>query len=166
MRKLIVSAALAPTVLALAACNDAPETTMEDRIEANSIDVPEATEAAGVMDASTVTAAQLTAAGVSQDAADAIVAGQPYANVVAFNEVLMQSMTEEEAAALRANVFVPVNLNAATPEELALIPGIDDRMIHEFEEYVPYADMAEFDREIGKYVDADEVARYRQYVTL
>ncbi|KLE35572.1 hypothetical protein [Aurantiacibacter luteus] len=166
MRKIILSTALASTALALTACGDAPETTMDDRVAENSIDVPEAPEASGVMDASTVTAEQLAAAGVSQEAAAAIVAGQPYANVTAFNEVLMQSMTEEQAAALRANVFVPVNLNTATRDELALIPGIDDRMIHEFEEYVPYDDMAEFDREIGKYVDADEVARYRQYVTL
>jgi hypothetical protein len=39
-------------------------------------------------------------------------------------------------------------------------------MAHEFDEYRPYADMDQFRREIGKYVDADEVARYEQYVIL
>jgi len=63
-------------------------------------------------------------------------------------------------------VFVPVNLNSASRDEIALIPGMTDRMIHEFEEYRPYEDMAEFDREIGKYVDEAEVARFRNYVTL
>ena len=61
---------------------------------------------------------------------------------------------------------MPINLNTASEEDIALIPGMTDRMIHEFEEYRPYADMAEFDREIGKYVDEAEVARLRQYVTL
>ena len=40
------------------------------------------------------------------------------------------------------------------------------RMVGEFLEYRPYEDMAEFDREIGKYVDEAEVARFRRYVTL
>ena len=51
-------------------------------------------------------------------------------------------------------------------EEIRLIPGMTDKMVHEFEEYRPYADMGVFDREIGKYVDEAEVARFRNYVTL
>ena len=75
-------------------------------------------------------------------------------------------MSEEEAATVLENVFVPVNLNDASAEAIALIPGISDRMVREFEEYRPYEDLAEFDREIGKYVDADELERLRRYVTL
>ena len=60
----------------------------------------------------------------------------------------------------------PINLNTATSEEIALIPGMSRRMIREFEEYRPYADLGVFDREIGKYVDDAEVARLRSYVTL
>ena len=40
------------------------------------------------------------------------------------------------------------------------------KMVHEFEEYRPYRSMDQFRREIGKYVDADEVARLESYVTL
>jgi len=47
-----------------------------------------------------------------------------------------------------------------------LIPGMSGRMVGEFLEYRPYKDMNEFDREIGKYVDEAEVARFRSYVTL
>ena len=43
---------------------------------------------------------------------------------------------------------------------------MSDRMVHEFLEYRPYEDINEFDREIGKYVDEAEVARFRRYVTL
>ena len=46
------------------------------------------------------------------------------------------------------------------------IPGMTSRMVHEFEEYRPYTSMEQFRREIGKYVDAKEVARLESYVTL
>ena len=61
---------------------------------------------------------------------------------------------------------MPINLNTASREDIALIPGMTTRMIREFLEYRPYADMAQFNREIGKYVDAAEVARLASYVTL
>ena len=36
-------------------------------------------------------------------------------------------------------------------------------MAHEFEEYRPWRSYAQFEKEIGKYVSADEVARLAQY---
>ena len=39
-------------------------------------------------------------------------------------------------------------------------------MIHEFEEYRPYVAIEQFRREIGKYVDDDEVARFERYVVI
>lgn len=113
------------------------------------------------------TAAQLAGAdGVSQSLAAAIVAGRPYATVVEFNAKLLETLSEEQAAAVRVNVFVPVNLNSASREEIELVPGMTRRMVREFFEYRPYEDMAEFNREIGKYVDEAEVARLRSYTTL
>jgi hypothetical protein len=46
------------------------------------------------------------------------------------------------------------------------IPGMTARMVHEFEEYRPYTSLQQFRREIGKYVDENEVARLESYVTL
>ena len=63
-------------------------------------------------------------------------------------------------------MFIPINLNTASDEEIALIPGMSRRMVHEFEEYRPYSDICVFNKEIGKYVDEAEVARLRSYVTL
>jgi radical SAM superfamily enzyme with C-terminal helix-hairpin-helix motif len=37
-------------------------------------------------------------------------------------------------------------------------------MLHEFEEYRPYVGLAQFHREIDKYVDDQELARLEQYV--
>lgn len=170
MRKSLLSAILASTALTLAACSqDAAEPELVDETVEAEITEPGDTAANGsdVLDASVATADDLAGiTAIDGDLAAAIVAGQPYASITDLNTVLMLSLSEEEAAAVREVLFVPVNLNNATREELALIPGIDDRMIHEFEEYVPYADMAEFEREIGKYVDEEEVARYSRYVTL
>jgi hypothetical protein len=41
-----------------------------------------------------------------------------------------------------------------------------NRMAHEFEEYRPYKNIEQFRKEIGKYVDQAEVARFERYVTL
>jgi DNA uptake protein ComE-like DNA-binding protein len=120
-----------------------------------------------VLDANTATAEQLAGAeGVSEELAAAIAAGQPYASVTDLNAKLLETLSAEEAAAVLTNVFVPVNLNSGTEEEIRLIPGMTDKMVHEFEEYRPYADMGVFDREIGKYVDEAEVERFKNYVTL
>ena len=64
------------------------------------------------------------------------------------------------------DIFIPLPLNATDEADFKLIPGIDDKMAHEFEEYRPYSDMAQFDREIAKYVDAEELARIRRYVVV
>ena len=37
-------------------------------------------------------------------------------------------------------------------------------MLREFKEYRPYTALAQFHREIGKYVDNTELARLEQYV--
>lgn len=169
MRKLVLAAALSGTMLTLAACSGAADETAEpaDTAEVETIDDAATAETAAVLDANTATAEQLAGAeGVSEELAAAIVAGQPYASVTDLNAKLLETLGAEEAAAVLTSVFVPVNLNTATKEELQLIPGMTDKMEHEFEEYRPYEDMGEFDREIGKYVDEAEVARFRNYVTL
>lgn len=164
MRKFALSAVLAGTALSLSACSGTAEDVAEDTT--TEVATEEMADA-GVLDASTVSAEQLAGMdGISEELAAAIVAGQPYASISAFNEVLVGSVGEEAAATIRETLFVPVNLNTASEADIALIPGMTDKMEHEFLEYRPYADMDEFDREIGKYVDEAEVARFRQYVTL
>jgi DNA uptake protein ComE-like DNA-binding protein len=75
-----------------------------------------------------------------------------------------QKLTPEQRSAVYRRVFLHINLNKATKDEMKLIPGVGERMIHEFEEYRPYKTLSQFRREIGKYVDAKELARLEQYV--
>jgi radical SAM superfamily enzyme with C-terminal helix-hairpin-helix motif len=65
---------------------------------------------------------------------------------------------------LYEKAFVHINLNTGTAPEILLIPRVAKRMTREFEEYRPWVSMAQFDKEIGKYVDATEVNRLKQYV--
>jgi DNA uptake protein ComE-like DNA-binding protein len=166
----IVFAALAGTTLTLSACSDGAEDAADPVVQetvASDADDIAVVETGAVLDANTATAEQLAGAdGVTPELAQAIVSGQPYASVVALRAKLLETVNEQVAATVLTAVFVPVNLNSASSEEIQLIPGMTDRMVHEFEEYRPYEDMAEFDREIGKYVDEAEVARFRNYVTL
>lgn len=172
MRKLLFVAVIAGTALTVAGCSDGADDTAtpveSDATTAAAPDVATQTPAAAaVLNANTATTEQLAAAGgVTAELAAAIVSGRPYANVTALNAKLLETVDSGQAATVLTNVFVPVNLNTASEEEIELIPGMTPKMIHEFLEYRPYADMGVFDREIGKYVDQAEVARFRNYVTL
>ncbi len=57
-----------------------------------------------------------------------------------------------------------MNVNTASEEELLTIPNVGDRMAYEFDEYRPYVSIQQFRREIGKYVDEDQVRAYESYI--
>ena len=95
---------------------------------------------------------------------EAVLDGRPFLTMTDLDTVLAESLSEDEREALYAELFIPINLNTASEDEILLVPGVGDRMAHEFEEYRPYRALAQFRREIGKYVDDDEVARLEQYV--
>jgi DNA uptake protein ComE-like DNA-binding protein len=91
---------------------------------------------------------------------------RPYKTLSVFNREIAKYVKADELARLASYVFVPLNLNTASDADLLTIPGLGNRMLHEFKEYRPYKDIAQFRREIGKYVNAKEVARLERYVTL
>lgn len=95
-----------------------------------------------------------------------IVERRPFLNITELNAYLSQSLSKEQLTELYGKMFIHVNLNAATREELLLVPGMGSRMVREFFEYRPYKSLEQFRKEIGKYVDAKEVARLEQYVFL
>ncbi len=121
---------------------------------------------AGVADLNAVPEATLAAMpGMTPAIAKAFVAARPFGTIVEANAFLQgQKVTPEQLALLYGKAFVHVNLNTAAAPEILLIPRIARRMSHEFEEYRPWVSMTQFDKEIGKYVDATEVARLKQYV--
>jgi len=119
------------------------------------------------LDANTATATQLdTVSELTAAQKLTIASKRPFAGTAAYDAAVGAGLSAEQKTALYAKVFVPIDLNKATREEIMLIPGMTRRMAHEFEEYRPYTSLAQFDKEIGKYVDAAEVARLRSYVAL
>jgi DNA uptake protein ComE-like DNA-binding protein len=98
--------------------------------------------------------------------ARALVDGRPYLSALQLDAALREAgLDEAQRAEVYVRLFVPVNLVSASREELLLIPGTGPRMAHEFEEYRPWdGGMVRFRREIRKYVDDEEVARFEQYV--
>lgn len=102
--------------------------------------------------------------GLDEGQAERIIAARPLSSSGAMIALLEDAVAEAQRAELLAQLFVPINLNSASREEIMLVPGLSRRMAHEFEEYRPYASMQQFRREIGKYVDEQEVARFEQYV--
>jgi DNA uptake protein ComE-like DNA-binding protein len=102
--------------------------------------------------------------GLTDAMAKKLLDGRPFADMTAVHAAIGGELSEEAQTALYGQLFLPLNLNTASREEILLVPGVGDRMAHEFDEYRPYKATAQFHREIGKYVDDDELARLAQFV--
>ncbi len=119
----------------------------------------------GVLNPNQIGEADLKALPHMTDAlAKSLMEKRPFLSMLDVHAVVSKSLNEEQREMLYTKLFLPVNLNAASREEILLVPGVGARMAHEFEEYRPYKALAQFRREMGKYVDKDEVARMEQFV--
>jgi len=89
---------------------------------------------------------------------------RPYKALAQFRKEIGKYVDEKELARLEQYVFVPVNLNKASDEDILSIPGMGPRMLREFKEYRPYKSIEQFRKEIGKYVSPKEVSQYERYI--
>ena len=160
-------------MLVLAACAGDDDADIDgaapDSISSAPAPATEPAAATGaLLDPDVATREQLVAVpGMTEAAADALIAARPFQTMLDVDAVLAAQSLDE---ATRENVYralwKPLDLNAASAEEILLVPGVGERMKHEFEEYRPYTDIAQFRREMGKYVSDDEVERLAQYVRI
>lgn len=116
---------------------------------------------ATVMNANLATEDDLNTLGLSANLVAQILENRPFLSMNDFDALVGEDVNKDSLYKL---VFVPFNLNITAEEDFKMIPGVGDRMAHEFEEYRPYLSIKQFRKEIGKYVDETEVARYEQYV--
>ena len=105
-----------------------------------------------------------TVPALNRAAVEEILAGRPFLSMLAFHEIVEEHVSESAYDRVYGALWIPMDLNDVTNEEILLIPGVGNRMLHEFEEYRPYIALLQFHREIGKYVDDEELARLAQYV--
>jgi DNA uptake protein ComE-like DNA-binding protein len=120
----------------------------------------------GLVDPNVATEAQLVAVPhMNATIVKALMAKRPFMNVVELNTwLLSQGVTQEQLGESYLKMFIHVNLNLAPRDEIMLIPRAGRRMAREFDEYKPYnGGYVQFRREIGKYVNEQEVAHLEQY---
>lgn len=118
-----------------------------------------------LLNPNTATEAQLVSMPhLNPQIAQAIIAKRPFAAPKDLDAALAGSLTETQRQQLYTRMFVPLNLNTASADDIMLIPGMSRRMMGEFREYRPYRSMGQFRYEIGKYVNKDEVARLERFV--
>jgi DNA uptake protein ComE-like DNA-binding protein len=91
---------------------------------------------------------------------------RPWKTWAQFDKEISKYVGQPETDRLKQYVFIPVNLNTATDEDILSIPGAGTRMVREFKEYRPWKTKEQFDKEIGKYVGAKETARLWRYVVI
>jgi DNA uptake protein ComE-like DNA-binding protein len=104
--------------------------------------------------------------GAGQRMAREFVEYRPWRTWAQFDREISKYVGQAETDRLKQYVFIPVNLNTATDEDILSIPNAGPRMVREFKEYRPWRTKEQFEREIGKYVGAKEVARLWRYVVI
>ena len=118
-----------------------------------------------VLDANTASEKQLLGVpGLGPANVTGILERRPFPAMTDLDALLGQSLSREQRTEVYRRLFLQINLNTAADAEILLIPGMGQRMLGEFKEYRPYRALAQFRREIGKYVDDKELARLEQYV--
>ena len=91
---------------------------------------------------------------------------RPWKSWAQFDKEISKYVGQPETDRLKQYVFIPVNLNTASDEDILSIPGAGPRMVREFKEYRPWKTKEQFEKEIWKYVGAKEVARLWRYVVI
>jgi DNA uptake protein ComE-like DNA-binding protein len=91
---------------------------------------------------------------------------RPWKTWAQFDKEISKYVGQPETERLKQYVFIPINLNTASDEDILSIPGAGPRMVREFKEYRPWKTKEQFEKEIGKYVGAKETARLWRYVTI
>jgi DNA uptake protein ComE-like DNA-binding protein len=91
---------------------------------------------------------------------------RPWKSWAQFDKEIGKYVPQTEVDRLKQYVFIPVNLNTATDDDILSIPGAGPRMVREFKEYRPWKSKEQFEKEIGKYVSPTEVARLWRYVVI
>jgi hypothetical protein len=67
-----------------------------------------------------------------------IIDRRPFLTITDLDTFLAQSFSREQRTEVYRRLFVQINLNTASDEEILLIPGLGQRMLGEFKEYRPY----------------------------
>ena len=173
MKRLLDRSFVTLLTIALAACASDAETGADATAEGDSVTAaspPATTTTTATADGELIDPDEasrdelMSVQGIDSTTAEAIIAARPIEDMTEVDAILAGSMDEAQRDEVYASLWKRIDLNTASDEEILLIPRIGDRMLHEFKEYRPYSQIEQFRREMGKYVDDEEVARMERYV--
>ena len=163
MKKIAITVLSTALLVSCGTSNEKTQETKEEKKETTTTETAKTentAESLVVLNANLATQEELMKAGIYPETIKKIIENRPF---VSINE-LEALISDENREATYKKVFVPLNLNTTPEEDFKKIPRVGDKMAHEFEEYRPYTSIKQFKKEIGKYVDEEEVDRYLYYV--
>lgn len=91
---------------------------------------------------------------------------RPWKSWAQFDKEIGKYVGQQETDRFKQYMFIPLNLNTASDEDLLTIPGAGPRMVKEFKEYRPWKTKEQFGKEIGKYVGPKETERFWRYFVI
>lgn len=86
-------------------------------------------------------------------------ANRPFGSLAAFAHEIGKYLPAKDAAQLTQYVFVPLDVNAASDDDLRTIPGMTPKVLTAITRHRPYRDLPTFTKVIRKTVPAKEAAR-------
>ncbi len=119
----------------------------------------------GVIDANVAQEHVLLAVpGLTPEMVKAILETRPFSGMMEFDAFLARNFDRDQRSMLYQRIFLPINLNATSDDEMRLVPGMGARMLQDFRETRPYESLATFNQEVSKYLAPKDVALLSQYV--
>ncbi len=88
---------------------------------------------------------------------------RPWTSWSQFDKEIGKYVGKEETARLAQYCFIPLNMNKATDEELATIPGVTKPIMEQISKGRPWKSIEDFQKELGKTAgekDAKRIARF------
>ncbi len=105
--------------------------------------------------------------GVGEKIAAEIEDYRPYVSLDHFETELGKYLDAESLKAVEGHITLGLaNLNTATEEELAGLPGMGPKIAAEIEEYRPFTSTTHLEGELGKYFDAETLAHIQAISTI
>lgn len=106
----------------------------------------------------------LSIPGMGAEAVAAVIAARPHDDMLSVDAALAEGLPDVQRAAVYEHLWMPIDLNAAPPEVILMIPGIGPRRLEIIQANRPYDGLADFRRKLREHVDEDTVAIWEKYV--
>lgn len=102
--------------------------------------------------------------GLTPEIVKAILEARPFMGMAEFDAFLSRSLDRDQRSLLYQRIFLPINANASSDDEMRLVPGMGARLLLEVRESRPFSSLASLSNDIGKYLPPADVANLAQYL--